>query len=485
MQGLLQRGQRVPLTQSQQQQHQRPRAAAAAAAAPSHRGRLVRRPVAAAAAPPDQTQAAAAAPTLLSRLGRVLREKAQGDYERFVKGTEKTRERLGLVEELLAFWSLEDYEAQLEELEEALIASDFGPSTALRVVDALRDAVKAGTVRTPQELRGALKRRVVELLQGRGREGKAGAGAAGGGSASGSASASGSGGDGAAASSSSSPPPLSSELRLTGDASDPRNPVSVILIVGVNGAGKTTTVGKLAARLASEGARVTLAPGDTFRAAAKEQLDEWCQRAGAKMSPHFREGAKPGGVLAATINDARQRRDADVVLCDTAGRLHTAYALMEELAACRKAIQGACAAGAGASGAESGGAAAAAAGGGAGGGGGGAAGGGGGGKSGGGKSGQQQQQSPQQQPDETLLVLDGTTGLNMLPQAREFNDAVPLTGLILTKLDGTARGGAVVSVVDALGLPVKFVGVGEGVADLQPFDAQTFVDALFPEAAAA
>jgi len=440
--------------QPTQQQQRRPAAAAAAAAPAPASPCLRRRPVIAAAAPDPQAAAAAPAPTLLSRLGRVLREKAQGDYERFVKGTVKTRERLGLVEELLAFWSLEDYEARLEELEEALIASDFGPSTALRVVDALRDAVKAGAVRTPEELRGALKRRVVELLQGRGREGAAVGSAGGGGNGSAAA-----GGGGRA---SSPPPPLDSELRLTGDPSDPLNPVSVILVVGVNGAGKTTTVGKLAARLAAEGARVTLAPGDTFRAAAKEQLDEWARRSGAKMSAHFREGAKPGGVLAATINDARQRRDADVVLCDTAGRLHTAYALMEELSACRKAIQGACAAGAGDKGDK------------------GDAGGSGGGGGGARERGQRQQQ-PSQQPDETLLVLDGTTGLNMLPQAREFNDAVPLTGLILTKLDGTARGGAVVSVVDALGLPVKFVGVGEGVADLQPFDAQTFVDALFPE----
>jgi fused signal recognition particle receptor len=399
---------RCARTQLQQHQQQSPRAAAPRLLlrAPA----LLHRRLVATATAADST----AQPTLLSRLGRVLREKAQGDYERFVKGTEKTRERLGLVEELLAFWSLEDYEEQLEELEEALIASDFGPSTALRIVDSLRDAVKAGQVRTPAELRGALKRRVVELLQGGGR----GGGAAGGAGAAGAA---------AAATSS---PSINSELQLTGDPSDPQNPVSVILVVGVNGAGKTTTIGKLAARLVGEGARVTLAPGDTFRAAAKEQLDEWARRSGAQMSSHFREGAKPGGVLAATVNDARQKRDADVVVCDTAGRLHTAYALMEELAACRKALQNATAS---------------------------------------------------RQPDETLLVLDGTTGLNMLPQAREFNDAVPLTGLILTKLDGTARGGAVVSVVDALGVPVKFVGVGEGVADLQPFDPQTFVDALFPE----
>ena len=449
MQGALQRT-RCPASSSSSRRPQPP----PHRPTPSLRHPRRRRPNAPAASAAD------APPTLLASLGRVLREKAQGDYERFVRGTEKTRERLGLVEELLAFWSLEDYEQGLEELEEALIASDFGPATALRVVDALRDAVKSGAVRTPAELRGALKRRVVELLQGRGGDARGGATTA--------ASGGGGGGGGAAAASSlgeeQPPPPLSSELRLTGDPSDPTNPVSVILVVGVNGAGKTTTVGKLAARLAAEGARVTLAPGDTFRAAAKEQLDEWAARSGAKMSAHFREGAKPGGVLAATINDARQRRDADVVVCDTAGRLHTAYALMEELAACRKAIEGACAA---AAGGDAGAGAAAE---------------GGGGKGGGGKGRAAAKQAPRQ-PDETLLVLDGTTGLNMLPQAREFNASVPLTGLILTKLDGTARGGAVVSVVDALGLPVKFVGVGEALGDLQPFDAQTFVDALFPEPA--
>ncbi|KAI8464932.1 MAG: chloroplast SRP receptor [Monoraphidium minutum] len=335
---------------------------------------------------PLRVQASASAPNVLQRLGRVLREKAAGDLERFVQGTTKTRERLGLVEELLTFWSLEDYEATLEELEEVLITADFGPKTALKIVDGLRDQLKAGSIKTAAELRAALRAGVVSLLQPPASSG------------------------------------LSSELQLTGRP-------AVLLIAGVNGAGKTTTIGKLAYKLQKEGASVLLAPGDTFRAAAAEQLAEWAKRSGARMGS-FREGGRPGGVLASAVNDAKQAKDIDVVICDTAGRLHTAYGLMEELAQCRKAIQNV---------------------------------------------------APGQ-PGETLLVLDGTTGLNMLNQAREFNDTVGLTGLILTKLDGTARGGAVVSVVDQLGLPVKFVGLGEGLDDLSPFDPQAFAAALFPDA---
>ncbi|KAL6745620.1 SRP54-type protein [Haematococcus lacustris] len=339
--------------------------------------------------------AASGGPNLLQRIGRVLKDKAAGDYDRFFKGTSKTRERLGLVEELLGIWSLDDYESSLEELEEVLIAADFGPKTALKIVDRIRDGIKAGRIKTADQTREALKvmqlrarATVVELLE-RGAAGRPGGGA---------------------------------ELQLS--AQRP----AVILIVGVNGAGKTTTIGKLAARLAGEGLRVYVVPGDTFRAAAAEQLAEWARRAGAVMGP-FIQGAKPQSVIAKCCADAQQRGDVDVVLCDTAGRLHTAYALMEELEACKAAISKALGAG---------------------------------------------------QPNETLLVLDGTTGLNMLNQAREFNGSVKLTGLVLTKLDGSARGGAVVSVVDQLGLPVKFIGVGEAAADLQPFNAQTFTDALFP-----
>jgi fused signal recognition particle receptor len=206
-------------------------------------------------------------------------------------------------------------------------------------------------------------------------------------------------------------------------------PTPVLFLLPATYTPQTTTIGKLSHKLREEGARVLLVPGDTFRAAAAEQLAEWAARTGAEMGASFQEGVPPQDVIGAACGAAAARGDVDVVICDTAGRLHTAYALMEELEACKAAI-------AAATGAPA-------------------------------------------QPDETLLVLDGTTGLNMLNQAREFNSCVKLTGLILTKLDGTARGGAVVSVVDQLGLPVKFIGVGETPADLQPFNVQSFADALF------
>ncbi|PNH08219.1 Cell division protein FtsY, chloroplastic [Tetrabaena socialis] len=271
-------------------------------------------------------------------------------------------------------------------------SADFGPKTALKIVDRIREGVKKGRVKSADDIRDTLKASIVELLTARGR---------------------------------------SSELKLQGRP-------AAILIVGVNGAGKTTTVGKIAYKYGKEGAKVYLIPGDTFRAAAAEQLTEWARRANATIGT-FREGARPQVVIATNLDELRQRtcKDPtdvfDLVLVDTAGRLHAAYKLMEELTLCKAAVSNALPG----------------------------------------------------QPDETLLVLDGTTGLNMLNQAREFNDAVRLTGLILTKLDGTARGGAVVSVVDQLGLPVKFIGVGETAEDLQPFDAEAFAEALFPRQPAA
>ncbi|XP_020114749.1 cell division protein FtsY homolog, chloroplastic isoform X3 [Ananas comosus] len=202
---------------------------------------------------------------------------------------------------------------------------------------------------------------------------------------------------------------------------------AVIMVVGVNGGGKTTSLGKLAHRLKKEGVKVLLAAGDTFRAAASEQLEIWAERTGSEIVVAEGEKAKAPSVLSQAVKRGKEQ-GYDVVLCDTSGRLHTNYSLMEELVSCKKAvakvIPGA--------------------------------------------------------PNEILLVLDGTTGLNMLQQAREFNDVVGVTGFILTKLDGSARGGCVVSVVDELGIPVKFVGVGEGVDDLQPFDAEAFVNAIFP-----
>ncbi|KAK3250432.1 hypothetical protein CYMTET_40188, partial [Cymbomonas tetramitiformis] len=205
-------------------------------------------------------------------------------------------------------------------------------------------------------------------------------------------------------------------------------PPFVIMVIGVNGGGKTTSIGKLASRFTQEGAKVFLASGDTFRAAAHEQLMTWSERADATMCP-YEENAKPSAVMYRAVEAAAAKDSGcDILIADTSGRLHTNSGLMDELAKCKLSMG----------------------------------------------------KAMENAPHEVLLVLDGTTGLNMLNQAREFHEQIGVTGLVLTKLDGTAKGGCVVSVVDELGIPVKFVGVGEGIDDLQPFDAQAFVDALFP-----
>ena len=196
---------------------------------------------------------------------------------------------------------------------------------------------------------------------------------------------------------------------------------AVVLVIGVNGVGKTTSIGKLAARLKAEGKKVLLCAGDTFRAAAADQLEIWAGRAGVDIVRQH-EGADPGAVLFDALRAAKAR-GTDVVLCDTAGRLHNKQNLMNELAKLRKIIDREC-------------------------------------------------------PDsscETLLVLDATTGQNGLIQARTFKETAGLTGIILTKLDGTAKGGIVVAIAQELNVPVKFVGVGEGIDDLKPFDAKEFV----------
>ena len=204
----------------------------------------------------------------------------------------------------------------------------------------------------------------------------------------------------------------------------PADRLGIVLIVGVNGSGKTTTIGKLASRLAGEGKRVSLAGSDTFRAAASEQLGAWAERSGAHLVSQER-GADPGSVAFDAVQAARAR-SSDVLIVDTAGRLHTKQPLMEELKKVRRVIEKAAGA----------------------------------------------------PPDETLLVLDATTGQNGIAQARAFTEAVEVTGLALTKLDGTAKGGVVLAVRDQLGVPVKLVGTGEGAGDLEPFDAEAFVARL-------
>jgi fused signal recognition particle receptor len=201
-------------------------------------------------------------------------------------------------------------------------------------------------------------------------------------------------------------------------------PPHVIMVVGVNGAGKTTSIGKLARRLTDEGRKVLLAAGDTFRAAAAEQLDIWAERSGAQIVQQA-GGADPGAVVFDALRSA-QARNIDVLIADTAGRLHGQTHLMEELKKIRRVIQRVDAAA----------------------------------------------------PDEVLLVLDANQGQNALAQAKEFHAAVGVTGLVLTKLDGTARGGVVVAIARAMQLPIRFIGIGEQTGDFDAFDAEAFVDAL-------
>lgn len=264
-----------------------------------------------------------------------------------------------------------------EELEEALILADIGASTAADTVVQLRKRVSQKLLTRADEVKDALRDILAEKLD-------------------------------------------VGDTALRVDTQP-----SVVLIIGVNGVGKTTSIGKLAARLKSEGKKVLLCAGDTFRAAAADQLEIWANRAGVDIVRQH-EDADPGAVLFDALQAAKARH-ADVVLCDTAGRLHNKQNLMNELAKLRKIID-------------------------------------------------------RETPDaakETLLVLDATTGQNGLIQARQFKETAGLTGIILTKLDGTAKGGIVVAIAQELQVPVKFVGVGEGIDDLRPFDAGEFTKELF------
>ena len=271
----------------------------------------------------------------------------------------------------MTFDKLDD--AFYEELEEALILADIGVETATDAVAQLRKRVSARLLTRADEVKDALRDILAEKLD-------------------------------------------------VGDpALDLSTQPSIVLVIGVNGVGKTTSIGKLAARFKAEGKKVLLCAGDTFRAAAADQLEIWANRAGVDIVRQH-EGADPGAVLFDALQAAKARH-ADVVLCDTAGRLHNKQNLMNELAKLRKIIDREC-------------------------------------------------------PDsscETLLVLDATTGQNGLIQARTFKETAGLTGIILTKLDGTAKGGIVVAIAQELNVPVKFVGVGEGIDDLKPFDPAEFV----------
>ena len=301
-----------------------------------------------------------------------------GFFSKIGEGLRKTRESLmGTVNSMLRAFTRID-EDLFEELEEILITGDVGVATAQAVCDRLREMVKERGITDPLEIRGLLRETVAEMLRG------------------------------------------GQELTLT-------TKPSVLLVIGVNGVGKTTTIGKMAAQLKAGGKQVILGAADTFRAAAIEQLEIWAQRAGVDIIRHG-QGADPAAVVFDTLSAAKAR-GADVVICDTAGRLHNKKNLMDELHKIRRIID-------------------------------------------------------REVPDadvEVLLVVDATTGQNAVNQAREFRQVAGITGIVLTKLDGTARGGVVLTIREELEVPVKFIGVGEGIDDLQPFDAEAFADGLFGE----
>ena len=263
-----------------------------------------------------------------------------------------------------------------DELEELLISADIGVGVTENVLDELREVIKENKLKEPEEVKSAL----FAILK-----------------------------------------------RMIGEH-EPLNlstKPSVVLIIGVNGVGKTTSIGKIAADLKSKGKRVVVAAADTFRAAAAEQLTVWCERAGVDIIKQ-NAGADPASVVFDAIN-AVKSRGADVLIIDTAGRLHNKKNLMDELAKIDRVIT-------------------------------------------------------RELPDsarETLLVLDATTGQNAVMQAKEFKEAAEITGLILTKLDGTAKGGIIISIKEVLGIPVKFIGVGEQIDDMKPFDSEEFTTALF------
>ena len=302
-----------------------------------------------------------------------------GIFSKINFGLGKTRNKMaGAIDEMLdAFDSFED--DLFIELEEILVMSDVGVNTAVQVVEELRARVKSEKIKSTAEVKKELQNIIADLLDG------------------------------------------GEDMGLV-------TIPSVILVIGVNGAGKTTSIGKMASMYKSQGKKVILGAADTFRAAAIDQLDVWAQRAGVDIIKH-KEGADPAAVVFDTIQ-AGIARDCDIIICDTAGRLHNKKNLMDELAkiyrVCDKELPYA--------------------------------------------------------DREVLLVLDATTGQNAVNQAKEFMNVAELTGIVLTKLDGTARGGVVLSIKNDLKLPVKFIGVGEGIDDLQPFSPSAFAKSLFETA---
>ncbi len=303
-----------------------------------------------------------------------------GIFKKLGFGLKKTRENVsGAIEDVLGAYE-EINDDLYEELEEVLVMGDVGVKTAQDIVEELRKRVNKNEVRNPKHAKIIIQEIISDMLQG------------------------------------------GEDMGLV-------TIPSIILVIGVNGVGKTTTIGKLASRYKAEGKKVILGAADTFRAAAIEQLEVWADRAGVDLIKH-KEGADPAAVVFDTIN-AGIARDCDIIICDTAGRLHNKKNLMDELGKIYRVID---------------------------------------------------RELPWSDR-EILLVLDATTGQNAVNQAREFMNVAEITGIALTKLDGTARGGVVLAIKNELKLPVKFIGVGEGIDDLQPFDPSAFAKALFENTA--
>lgn len=303
----------------------------------------------------------------------------QGFLKRLFDGMAKTRNNLvSKLDDLFSGGAIDD--EFYEELEEILITADIGVRTTNDIIEQLQERVEEEKIKEP----AAVKELLMESIR--------------------------------------------QKMDLGENAYDFENQKSVVLVIGVNGVGKTTSIGKLAGQLKSAGKTVTLAAADTFRAGAIEQLDMWAKRAEVNIIAH-QEGSDPAAVIYDAVQSAKAR-GTDVLICDTAGRLHNKKNLMEELKKINRIID-------------------------------------------------------KDYPEayrETLIVLDGTTGQNALVQAREFMEAAQITGIILTKMDGTAKGGIAVAIQSELGVPVKYIGVGEQINDLQKFDAQSYVDALFTDA---
>ncbi len=306
-------------------------------------------------------------------------EKPKGIFSRLLEGLSKTKDNItGRIDSILNSYTKID-EDLLEELEEILITADVGVNTTMIIIDQLRDMIKERGVKDPMQVRGLLKEIVENILS-------------------------------------------------QGNSKLDINPApAVIVMVGVNGVGKTTTIGKLAQRYKDDGKKVMLAAADTFRAAASEQLEIWANRVGVDIIKHG-EGADPGAVIFDAIK-ASQARGVDLLICDTAGRLHNKTNLMNELGKIFKIIE---------------------------------------------------REYPEAKK-EILLVVDATTGQNAVSQAKTFKEVANITGIALTKLDGTAKGGVVLAVKSELDVPVKLIGVGESVEDLQDFDPKAFTEALFGE----